>query len=122
MLQDEALNIDDETVDPSFDPDASMMSESSVTGKEYPVKATANCKTSNVVYVIECKRCKKQYVGETENALHIGMNGHRLEFEHQWLDKPVASHFNCKDHSVEDFSISVIKQIHREETNFARQK
>ena len=30
---------------------------SSVTGKIYQVKASANCKTSNVVYVVECNKC-----------------------------------------------------------------
>ena len=56
--------------------------KSSVTGNTYPIKATANCKTANVVYVIECRKCKKQYVGETENALHIQMNGHRSDIKH----------------------------------------
>ena len=41
-------------------------------GKTYQVKAIVNCKASNVVYMIEWGRCgKQQYVGETENALHI---------------------------------------------------
>ena len=36
--------------------------KSSVTGRDYRVKATANCETSNVVHVIECNKCKLQYV------------------------------------------------------------
>ena len=96
--------------------------KSSVTGKTYPIKATANCKTANVVYVIECIKCNKQYVGETENALHIRMNGHRSDIKHRHLEKPVASHFNSEGHSLEDLSIFVIEQIHREEANFRKAK
>ena len=54
---------------------------SSTTGKSCKVKATVNCKTSNVLYMIECKQCGKQYVGETENVLHIQMNGHRSDIQ-----------------------------------------
>ena len=72
----------------------------------------ANCKTANVVYVIECTKCKKQYVGETENALHIRMNGHRSDIEHRRLEKPVANHFNSEGHSLKNLSIFVIEQIH----------
>ena len=96
--------------------------KSSVTGKTYPIKATANCKTANVVYVIECIKCKKQYVGETENALHIRMNGHRSDIKHRRLEKPVATHFNSEGHSLEDLSFFVIEQIHREEANFRKAK
>ena len=60
---------------------------------------------------------KKQYVGETENALHIRMNGHRSDIKHRRLEKPVA-----KGHSLEDLSIFVSEQIHREEANFRRAK
>ena len=27
--------------------------------------------------LIECRKCRKQYVGETQNPLHIHLNGHR---------------------------------------------
>ena len=46
---------------------------SSIIWREYRVKTTANCKTSNVVYVIKCNKRKLQYVGEMENAPLIRM-------------------------------------------------
>ena len=42
-----------------------------VTGECFFVKANAMCRTRNVVYLIEYKRCGIQLVGETENALHL---------------------------------------------------
>ena len=50
---------------------------SAVTGSVFHVRATATCKTKNIIYLFECEVCGIQYVGETENALHIRMNGHR---------------------------------------------
>ena len=49
------------------------------TGKVHPVQVSAMCKTTDVIYVISCLKCGKQYVGETSQALHLRMNGHRSE-------------------------------------------
>ena len=59
---------------------------------------------------------------ETENVLHIRMDGHRSDIKHQRLEKPVAAHFNSKRHSLHDLSIFVIKQIHREDASYYRAK
>ena len=77
---------------------------SSTTGRTYTVKATA-IKTQNVVYVMEGKHCKKQYMGETKNALHVQINGHQ-SIKHQQLEKPVAKHFYSNGHSLEIFLFS----------------
>ena len=45
----------------------------------HQLRVTATCKTTNIIYVIECQRCGKQYVGETEQALHERVNSHRSE-------------------------------------------
>ena len=50
------------------------------------------------------------------------MNGHRSAIKHRRLDKPEANRFNSEDHSLENLSIFVIEQIHREEANFRKAK
>ena len=80
-----------------------------------------NCETTYLVYVIKCKNCHKEYIGETENALYVRTNGHRSNINHR-LEKPVAEHFNSEDHSLENFSIFVMEEIHREEANFRKVK
>ena len=37
---------------------------SHTTGKSFKVKIQASCKSSNVIYLITCRRCGHQYVGE----------------------------------------------------------
>ena len=83
--------------------------QSTVSGRTFRVHATANCKTSNVVYLIECSLCHVQYVGETRNALHIRMNRHRGDIYHRHLDKPVSAHFNSSDHNLQHLSIMVLE-------------
>ena len=64
-----------------------------------------------MAYMISCNRCNMQYVGETENALHIRMNGHRFDITMRKLDKPVSFHFNQPDHSIEDLKVMGMEKI-----------
>ena len=84
---------------------------SAVTGVEFRARTTADCKTSNVVYLIECRKCKKQYVGETENPLHLRLNGHRSDYYRRLPDKPVGMHFNTSGHTFDDLTIMIIEQM-----------
>ena len=79
-------------------------------GKRFRVKATADCRTRNVVYLI----------GQTENALRVCLTGHRLDIKHRQTDRPVAKHFSLPDHSMEDLSIMEIEKIYREDTDYRR--
>ena len=84
---------------------------SSTTNQEFRVKATADCRTKNVVYLIECARCSIQYIGETENALRAYLTGHRFDISHQKLDRPVAHHFSQPHHSLKDLTIMVVENL-----------
>ena len=84
---------------------------STTTKESFTAKVTATCKSDNVVYLIQCKRCGKQYVGETENPLHLRMNGHRSDYYRKLPDKPVAMHFNTSGHTFNDATVMVIEQM-----------
>ena len=69
-----------------------------------------NCKTCNIIYLITCKKCFKQYVGETGRSLADRINQHisciRLKKE-----TPIGLHFNQSDHSIRHFSIMGIDKM-----------
>ena len=72
--------------------------------------------------MIQCKRCGKQYVSETGQALHQRMNGHRTDVTHNTPDKPVADHFNGTGHSADDISVMVIERLWRNDTVLRKTK
>ena len=49
---------------------------STYTGMEYSCKKNVACKSSNLIYCIQCKTCKMQYVGETSTTIMKRMEGH----------------------------------------------
>ena len=80
-------------------------------GEKVSAHVTTDCRTKNIVYLIECRNCKKNYIGETENPLQLRVYGHRSDYYRKLLDKPVAEHFNIISHSFDDLSVMVIEQI-----------
>ena len=42
--------------------------------------APGTCKTYNIIYLVQCSICKKNYIGRSVNSLHKRMDGHRAKF------------------------------------------
>ena len=55
--------------------------QSTTTRKEYKILHNLKCNSPYVIYLIQCKKCQKQYVGKTKPALNIRMNNHRSHKE-----------------------------------------
>jgi hypothetical protein len=80
---------------------------SKTTGKEYNIFCNVNCKTPNVVYLLDCHVCGSQYVGESVQP-----------FNKEWMDTevtirqktplPVSQHFVSPVHSLYAFGRSNI--------------
>ena len=43
---------------------------SQVTGKSYKIYHHVNCKSSNIIYLMDCSKCHKQYVGKAHLTLY----------------------------------------------------
>ena len=73
------------------------------------------CNSSDVIYLITCKKCKMQYVGQTSQQVGKRMNSHRYDINN-YVDPAfstyVATHFNEQTHSLQDFSFMPIDVIH----------
>jgi hypothetical protein len=80
---------------------------SPVTGNSYKILGTTSCRTNNCIYLISCKQCQKQYVGETGD-LRRGINNHRSTIKTKRITEPVAEHFNLDGHKWEDMTVIVI--------------
>ena len=84
---------------------------STTTGETFVLRQNANCKTSHVIYLITCKRCKAQYVGQTKQPVSKRMNSHRFDinnFSDPAFSTYVATHFNSDNHTIQDFSFMPI--------------
>jgi hypothetical protein len=80
--------------------------------KEFAIKRDFSCISSDVIYLITCKKCKKQYVGQTQQKCSQRMNSHKFDIKH-FPDTitNVSEHFNSEGHSIKDFSFMPIDKV-----------
>ena len=50
--------------------------KSTSTGRKYRTQTRISCTSSNLIYLIQCNICKKQYVGQTRNKILTRLNQH----------------------------------------------
>ena len=61
------------------------------TGEIREIKQHLTCNSSNLTYVIECKNCKKQYIGETKRKILERFTEHRQGTKKPTSRKPHSS-------------------------------
>ena len=69
-----------------------------VRGKDFDwhIMGDINCKSSNIVYMIECniERCQQRYVGETHKKLYDRFSEHLGYVRTKQLSQTTGAHFN----------------------------
>lgn len=85
-------------------------------GSSHQIRTPSTCKSSNVIYVIQCRKCGLQYVGETGQSLNQRMNSHRSDIKKVAEDKPISQHYNLPNHSANDLSVTVVEKIFKDDT------
>ena len=86
------------------------MISSTSTAQEFMSKFNVNCKMGNLVYVITCKTCQQQYVGQTKYKLKDKMKNHLYKKSRK--DQSIIKHFSKEDHKgASDVEIHVLEFI-----------
>ena len=53
---------------PTYPTDLLLTHSTQSTGETRPITHHITCNSKNLIYMIQCKRCHKQYIGETKKA------------------------------------------------------
>ena len=59
------------------------------------------CESKNIVYLIQCEKCKNRYIGESERSLKERISEHKGYIKNNHQDKATGAHFNQKGHTLE---------------------
>ena len=77
-------------------------------GETRQIKQHITCNSTNLTYMIECKKCTKQYIGETKRTIRERFTEHRLATNnphHANSTAAVPTHFNLPGHSSADMRL-----------------
>lgn len=94
---------------------------SSYYGSSFSVNANTNCRSRNIIYLITCNKCNKQYVGETGRSLGERLSNHRSCIRYNRYNA-VGIHFNSFNHSIEDLKVMTIEKIADDENQLTVRK
>lgn len=86
---------------------------------KFQVMGTISCSTRDLIYVVTCRRCNLQYVGETGRSLGERITDH-LSAIRTKKQTPIGLHFNLPDHSVNNFCIAGVEHVNRDDENYRR--
>ena len=78
----------------------------------HKIKQDLSCISTDVIYLITCKKCKFQYVGQTHQKCANRMNKHKFDIVHfPDMITNVSEHFNSPGHSIHDFTFMPIEKV-----------
>ena len=63
-----------------------------------PLSKEYNCKTKNIVYLVQCLKCQDQYIGETKHTLEHRFNQHIGYVNINVQRQATGKHFNSDVH------------------------
>ena len=70
-----------------------------------------SCYSQNLIYLITCTKCNKQYVGETNRKLKERLQDHKSNIK-TFKQTPIAIHFNLPEHNINNLKIIPIEKLH----------
>ena len=81
--------------------------------RRFKIRQNVNCESQNVVYLVTCKKCKIQGVGETTN-FKKRMANYRTCIRNHKISCNIDKHFvESEDHSLNDFDVQIICMLER---------
>ena len=73
----------------------------------YPIRDSFTYQSKNLVYLLTCSICNKQYVGETEQTLNRRCRGHESNMRRP-NDNIVSKHYREYNHTSDDYIVTAI--------------
>ena len=73
----------------------------------YSIRHSFSCSSTNIIYLITCTKCRKQYIGCTRTQLNTRINHHRTSINCK-KSTYIHKHFNLPDHSITNLTIQPI--------------
>ena len=83
------------------------------TKQQFDILHNLNCRSTFIIYLLQCTLCKLQYVGKSETPFNVRLNNHRKDSRNPKEDTiPVCKHFNETRHNFNTHArFTLIEQI-----------
>ena len=80
------------------------------TKEKIHIKGRYNCKSKNIIYLLFCKKCGLQYIGQSGNTFCERFRSHLTDIRQGNVNKPVSRHFTTDGHTVHNVDAAILTQ------------
>jgi len=84
--------------------------KSSITQEKFKKKQIGDCETRNIIYMVSCSLCRKQYIGQTKRPFRNRMYEH-MRYILQNNDEPTGRHYNLPEHNLDHAQFEIIELL-----------
>ena len=88
--------------------------------KTFNIHGHISCNSTNLIYIITCSKCQKQYVGKTGRKLKTRLTEHFRNIC-QHTNIIIGLHFNTTGHTIEHMQVNTIEKLHKS-SNYRKAK
>ena len=81
-----------------------------------------NCQTKNIIYIVQCLKCKDQYIGESQFTLEKRFGQHIGYVHNHDQRQATGRHFNQDAHLISDMTISVLESIYTTDEAYRKRR
>jgi hypothetical protein len=74
----------------------------------FTIRGNYDCQTANCVYLMQCMKCKQQYIGETSTPFNIRFNNHKAH-RRTIPTLGVSKHCSIPGHDIMQFKTVILK-------------
>ena len=78
--------------------------KSNMTDFEFKIRGNLNCTSHYVIYLLRCRKCHIQYIGQTTNSIAMRMTAHTTDIRKK-KNTSISNHFNSQDHTLQDMEV-----------------
>ena len=90
--------------------------------EKWQIRKKVNCLTYHCIYMLECKKCGKRYIGETGRLVKARLSDHRGYISNQVIGVATGDHFNLPGHSLADLSITVLERVKKNDESYRKER
>ena len=90
--------------------------------RTWKINKNVNCLTTNIVYLIECLKCKERYIGESERALKTRLADHRGYVMNVNHDTATGAHFTKPGHDLSHLAITILEKLKNKDDTYRKER
>ena len=92
--------------------------KSAVNNFKVDINTSVNCQSKNIIYMVGCRKCPEQYIGQSERDLNTRFSEHKGYVVNNKISKATGEHFNQKGHKTSDMEVTVVEKVHNTDPQF----